>query len=275
MRPLQAQIISETYVQPKIDPAQEATQRINFLIDYLHATKAKGLVIGISGGVDSSVAGRLAQLAVEKARMQGLEVRFYALRLPYQHQADEADAQAALDFIKADQVITFNIGSAVDAFTVEYNKQLTSCPLSDFTKGNTKARLRMIAQYALGGELGLIVIGTDQAAENITGFFTKYGDGGADVLPLFGLNKRQVRQLGAYLGAPESVWGKPPTADLLDSQPLRGDEDELGISYEDIDDYLEGREISETVAKKLESIYLKTRHKRHLPVCPQDTWWRA
>ena len=145
---------------------------------------------------------------------------------------------------------------------------LTSCI------GNTKARLRMATQYAIGGDLGLLVLGTDQAAENITGFFTKFGDGGADLLPLFGLNKRQVRALLKELGATERLWEKVPTADLLDGTPGQTDEAELGLRYDDIDDYLEGREIDEAAAEKLEAIFLRTRHKRTVPVTIHDTWWR-
>lgn len=272
MHKLQEEIIAHTGVKKVIDPKQEVEDRVNFLCDYLKASRAKGYVLGISGGVDSTCAGRLAQLAVEKIRSQGIKVKFVAMRLPYKIQLDEDDAQAAIAFIAPDEIITFNIGQAVDAFETEYART-NNTPLSDFTKGNTKARLRMVAQYAVGGDNGILVIGTDQAAENITGFFTKYGDGGADVLPLAGINKRQVRSLVEYLGAPESVWQKAPTADLLDNQPGRLDEDELGITYEQIDTYLEGEEISMEAAEKLEALFLRTRHKRHLPVTPTETWW--
>lgn len=273
MRPLQKEIIANTHVLPKIDPATEVEQRVTFLMDYLRTTHAKGYVLGISGGVDSSLAGRLCQIAVERLRKTGYEAKFYAVRLPYHIQKDEADAQIALDFINSDQVITFNIGNAVDAFEQEYHSA-TNTELSDFTKGNTKARLRMVAQYALGGDQRLLVVGTDQAAENVTGFFTKYGDGGADITPLFGINKRQVRQLLQFLQAPLQVWQKPPTADLLDANPGRLDEDEIGISYEDIDTYLEGGDIATPVAEKIEEIYLRTRHKRTVPVTLYDTWWK-
>ena len=101
----------------------------------------------------------------------------------------------------------------------------------------------MIAQYALAGEHNYLVIGTDHGAESVTGFFTKFGDGGADILPLFGLNKRQNRALLAELGAPARIWEKVPTADLLDGKPGRTDEDELGLGYDLIDDYLEGRDV--------------------------------
>src|SRR5690606_34466988 len=105
-------------------------------------------------------------------------------------------------------------------------------------------RVRMIAQYAIAGQRSLLVVGTDHAAEAVTGFFTKYGDGGADVLPLSGLTKRQGRALLQHLGAPERLYTKPPTADLLDDKPGQTDEDELGMSYEQIDDYLEGKDVA-------------------------------
>lgn len=273
MRKLQEEIMVKTFVQAEIDVEFEAQRRIEFLCDYLRKTGAKGFVLGISGGVDSSCAGRLAQLAVEKLRTEGHTASFIAVRLPYKIQADEADAQAALDFIQADRVITFNIGMAVDDFESEFDLAMGE-KITDFNKGNIKARLRMVAQYAIGGAAGLLVIGTDQAAENTMGFFTKYGDGGADLLPLFGLNKRQVRALCQYLGADERVYAKLPTADLLDQKPGQLDEVELGLSYAQIDDYLEGKEVPDEIAEKIENIYLKTRHKRELPVTLYDQWWR-
>src|SRR5690606_32969420 len=121
-------------------------------------------------------------------------------------------------------------------------------------------------QYALAGHDGRLVIGTDHAAEAVTGFYTKFGDGAADILPLSGLSKRQGRMLLKHLGAPERLYLKMPTADLLDGQPGRSDEDELGLSYEHIDDYLEGRAVPAEVAARIEAKYLATRHKRHLPV---------
>lgn len=273
MRPLQQRIIDETGVKPTIDPAEEVEARVQFLVDYLAATRAKGFVLGISGGVDSTCAGRLAQLAVERVREQGGEALFVGVRLPYGVQHDEDDAQAAMDFIAADRPVTVNVAGGVDGLADAYREGLGE-ELSDFTKGNTKARMRMATQYAIGGDLGLLVLGTDQAAENVTGFFTKFGDGGADLLPLFGLNKRQVRALLQELGAEERLWEKVPTADLLDGRPGQTDEAELGLRYDEIDDYLEGREIDEASAENLESIFLRTRHKRTVPVSIHDTWWR-
>ena len=133
----------------------------------------------------------------------------------------------------------------------------------------------MIAQYALAGEKKLLVIGTDHAAENVTGFFTKFGDGAADLVPLFGLSKRQGAQLLRHLGAPESTWRKVPTADLEEDRPALADEDALGVTYADIDTYVENTGLIPAEAQtRIEHLWQIGHHKRHLPVIPQDTWWR-
>lgn len=269
----QAQIISELNVRPSVDPATEIRARIDFLRDYLTATGAGGLVLGISGGQDSSLAGRLCQLAVEEVRAAGGTAEFIAVRLPYQVQKDEADAQLALDFIRADRELTFNIHRGVDGFEAEY-LDATGTEMTDFTKGNVKARARMVAQYAIAGQHGYLVVGTDHAAEAVTGFFTKFGDGGADLLPLSGLTKRQGRSLLMHLEAPERLYLKAPTADLLDDNPGQTDEANLGLTYQQIDDFLEGFEIDPAVAEAIEQRYLATRHKRAEPVTMFDAWWR-
>lgn len=273
MRELQQQIIEEMGVRPQIDPAEEIDRRVGFLCEYLRLTGAKGFVLGISGGIDSSLAGRLAQLAVERLASEGTEAEFVAMRLPYRTQADEADAQRALEFIRPQTSLVFDVEPATTGIERVY-RAATGADLTDFTKGNVKARQRMIAQYAIAGDRNLLVIGTDHAAESVTGFFTKYGDGGADILPLFGLDKRQNQALLRELGAPEAVWTKKPTADLLDATPGREDEDELGITYDVIDDYLEGREVTAEQAEAIERRYLITRHKRTTPVSLVDPWWK-
>lgn len=274
MRELQSVIIKEMGVKPRIDPAAEVRDRIDFLKEYLKTTGTKGFVLGISGGLDSTLAGRLAQLAVEELRAEGTAATFVAARLPYGTQLDESDAQAAMEFVAADVERTISIDAPVDGLESAF-REATDSSVSDFNKGNIKARMRMIAQYTLAGEDNLLVIGTDHGAESVTGFFTKFGDGAADILPLYGLNKRQNRALLRQLGSPRLLWEKVPTADLLDGQPLRTDEDELGITYEHIDDYLEGRAIPEEAAKNLEGKFLRSRHKRATPVSPLDTWWRS
>lgn len=274
MRELQVKIIDELGVHPTIDPAEEVRKRVQFLCDYLKITHTNGFVLGISGGLDSTLAGRLCQLAIEQLADEGITAEFIAVRLPYQVQKDEDDAQAALRFIQPDQTVTYNVAPAVDGFETAF-QDAVGRPIADFNKGNVKARARMIAQYALAGEKNLLVIGTDHAAESVTGFFTKFGDGGADILPLYGLNKRQNRELLKVLGAEERLWKKVPTADLLDGKPLRTDEDELGLTYDQIDDYLEGKEIPAEAAENLEGKFLRSQHKRTTPVTIFDTWYKA
>lgn len=270
---IQKQIMSELHVKESIDPKQEIQTRITFLKEYVKKTGAKGFVLGISGGQDSTLAGRLAQLAVEELRHEGYEAKFIAIRLPYGVQKDEEDAQLALSFIQPDETFTFDISSTVDTFANQY-KSTAGDALTDFNKGNVKARVRMVTQYAFGGQSGLLVIGTDHAAEAITGFFTKYGDGGADLLPLTGLTKRQGKSLLQALNAHERLYLKIPTADLLDHTPLQADETELGITYDQLDDYLEGKNVDKDVADKIEKRYLISQHKRELPASMFDTWWK-
>lgn len=274
MGTLREQIIAELGVQPEIEPKQEVRQRVDFLKDYLATTPAKGFALGISGGQDSALAGRLCQLAVEELRAEGVEAKFLAVRLPYGVQADEHDAQIALNFVDPDRTVVVNIRPSADAVGIEVAGALDHERLRDFVRGNIKARERMVAQYALAGQESLLVVGTDHAAEAVTGFFTKFGDGGVDLTPLTGLTKRQGAALLQELGAPSSIWSKVPTADLEDDRPALADEDALGLRYTEIDDYLEGKDVTPEVATRVESIFTNTRHKRTVPVTPLDTWWR-
>lgn len=272
---LQVTIISELGVKPNISAAEEVRRSVDFLKDYLKKhTFLKTLVLGISGGQDSSLAGKLAQLAMAELRTEtGDEsYQFIAVRLPYGVQQDEADAQRALAFIQPDVSLTVNIKAAVDGELAALTT--AGVEISDFNKGNIKARQRMITQYAIAGAHAGAVIGTDHAAENITGFFTKFGDGGADILPLFRLNKRQGKQLLAYLGADSAIYEKVPTADLEDGKPGLADEVALGVTYDDIDNYLEGRDISTSARETIENWWRKTEHKRHLPITVFDDFWR-
>ena len=269
MRESQHEIIRTLGVKPEINPTQEVEERTTFLANYLSNTGLNGFVLGISGGQDSLLAGLLAQRAVEQQRANGQDVNFHAVLLPYGQQADRADALEALDVIRPDVTHDLDIKATVDSFAQTFN-EAEPHNLKDFEKGNAKARTRMLAQYALAGDQGLLVVGTDHAAEAITGFFTKFGDGGADVLPLSGLSKRQGKALLRELGAPEHFMTKAPTADLLDARPGQEDETELGITYAVLDDYLEGHEVEPAVAELIENRYTATQHKRDLPVAFTD-----
>lgn len=268
----QEQIIAELGVKPTINPEQEIEDRINFLVAFLAQTGFKGYVLGISGGQDSLLAGILAQRAVEKLRADGNNATFHAYLLPYGEQKDRADAELAIQTIHPDAVHEFNIKPVVDAACEEFAAR-EGYAVRDFNKGNIKARERMVAQYILAGEIGSIVLGTDHAAEAVTGFYTKYGDGGVDVTPLSGLNKRQGRAMLTSLGVPEIFITKAPTADLLDTTPGQTDEAELGLTYNgDIDDYLEGKLIDPAKQAIIEAKHDATWHKRLMPFAYTDVW---
>lgn len=275
MRPLQAEIKKVLAVKETIDPQKEIDMRVSFLKEYLKQHPfLKTYVLGISGGQDSTLAGKLAQIAITELREETGDdsYRFIAVRLPHGVQADESDAQAALSFIQPDESYAINIEPAVSAMVATFAEQ--NLPIGDFNKGNIKARQRMIVQYAIAGERQGAVIGTDHAAESVTGFYTKFGDGASDIFPLVGLNKRQGRSLLKTLAAPESLYLKVPTADLEENQPMLPDEVALGVTYDEIDDYLEGKSVSEAAAEQIERHYLKSEHKRHLPITPFDTFWK-
>ncbi|WP_332650253.1 ammonia-dependent NAD(+) synthetase [Lysinibacillus sp. 54212] len=275
MADLQKRIIEELHVLPGINVEEEIRKSINFLKEYAHKHSfVKGFVLGISGGQDSTLTGKLAQMAVDELNAEAGENKyaFYAVRLPYGIQADEQDCQAAIDYIQPDKVYTVNIKEAVDASVRAL--AAADIELSDFAKGNEKARERMKVQFSIAAMKNAVVLGTDHAAEAITGFFTKFGDGGADLMPIFRLNKRQGKQILKYLNCPEHLYLKVPTADLEEDRPSLPDEAALGITYEQIDDYLEGKEIPTEARKTLEGHYLRSKHKRHLPITIFDDFWK-
>ncbi|WP_240417657.1 ammonia-dependent NAD(+) synthetase [Paenibacillus periandrae] len=281
-KPTVQQHIQEVlHVLPKIDAEQEIRRRVDFLKSYLLSTKAEGYVLGISGGQDSTLTGKLAQIAVDELNQEitdptgiaGEGYRFITVRLPYGVQQDEADAQMALSFIQPSKNITVNIQPAVDASAAQF-EQATGEKLSDFLKGNIKARERMKVQYDLAAHYRMLVLGTDHAAEAVSGFFTKHGDGACDAAPIYGLNKRQGKELLKHLGCPELLYLKKPTADLEDLKPGLPDEVALGVTYEEIDTYLEGGVLSDAAKDIIERRYQRTEHKRNAAVTVYDDWWK-
>lgn len=271
---MKQKILQEMRVLPSINIDNEIQRRIDFIKTKLQQAFCHTLVLGISGGVDSSTAGRLCQLAVEQLNQSELchKYQFIAVRLPYAVQKDEDEAQLALSFIQPSHCVSVNIQTGADGIHESTLAALQKTQVSisencniDFIKGNVKARMRMIAQYEIAGLTGGLVVGTDHSAENITGFYTKHGDGACDLAPLFGLNKRQVRALAKHLGAPALLVEKAPTADLEEDKPQLEDEVALGMTYDQIDDFLEGKPVSQEIEDKLIAIYLRTQHKR-LPI---------
>ncbi|EKO3950129.1 ammonia-dependent NAD(+) synthetase [Vibrio fluvialis] len=264
-------IREEMRVLPSIDPEFEIERRVGFIKRKLTESGCKALVLGISGGIDSTTCGRLAQLAVDALNQEHAtdQYKFVAVRLPYGEQKDEDEAQLALSFIQPTYSVSVNIKAGVDGLHAASHDALAGTGLIpseevkvDFVKGNVKARARMVAQYEIAGYVGGLVLGTDHSAENITGFYTKFGDGACDMAPLFGLSKRQVRQVAAALGAPDLLVHKTPTADLEELAPQKADEDALNLTYEQIDDFLEGKPVEQFVIDRLVGIYKATQHKR-------------
>lgn len=261
---LQKEIIAEMKVLPEIEPAVEIERRVDFLREFLRDSGLNGFVLGLSGGQDSTLAGKLAQMAcIAEGKT------FVAMKLPYGVQRDACDVDLAIDFIQPDEVIDFNIKTPVDAACETYQLAIGK-PISDYHKGNIKARERMLVQYAIAGDRGLAVVGTDHAAENVMGFYTKGGDGQADILPNYGLNKRQGAMLLRLMNGPEKICTKAPTADLLDNNPGRPDEEELKIVYPVIDNFLEGKIVSQDEFDAIISQYRKTQHKRRPPITLYD-----
>ena len=261
-------------IPPFVDTAAMAAEierRVAFIARTLQHSGLKTLVLGISGGVDSSLAGRLAQLAVEKLRAEtgNDDYRFIAVRLPYQTQKDENDAQAAMHFVAADEECTVDIADAVQGLSIHIPQLAPLTPAkADTVRGNIKARIRMVAQFAIANARNGLVIGTDHAAEAVMGFFTKYGDGACDLAPLTGLVKGQIRAMASHLGASDAVAYKIPTADLEELNPLKPDEVSYGVTYEEIDAFLHGKEVSQAAYERIVQTYDSSAHKRALPKAP-------
>lgn len=272
---LQQEIIHTLKVKPVIDPQQEIRTSIDFLKDYAEKYSfLQGFTLGISGGQDSTLVGKLAQMAIDELNEEaGKEkYRFYAVRLPYGVQFDEDDCQDALNFIRPSITYTVNIKDAVDASEQSLIK--AGLHITDFDKGNEKARERMKVQYSVAAAHHAVVLGTDHAAEAITGFYTKFGDGAADLMPIYRLNKRQGRQLLEALDCPSHLYNKIPTADLEGNKPAIPDEIALGVTYDEIDDYLEGKKVSDEARETIEKHYKQSAHKRHLPINVFDDFWK-
>lgn len=264
MSSMQQEIIKKLGVKPNIDVDEEIRRRVDFLKEYVKKSGTTGLLIAISGGIDSAVTTALCKKATDELTEEtGQEYRTLGVFQPYGKQTDIEDSYAVKKAFDLKYTVETNIQEAVDEIALEVEHALKDIGVHRHVsipgKGNIKARTRMVMQYALAFEQNLLVVGTDHASEAITGFFTKYGDGAVDVTPLSTLNKRQVRMLAEKLGVPQSILDKAPTAGLWDGQT---DETELGITYDDNSDFLEGKSIDPKVAAKLEQLFLKTEHKR-------------
>lgn len=264
---LQKKIIKLSGVKSIITPEIEIKNCVQFLKKYLLShIDLKSLIVGISGGQDSTLTGKLCQIAINEIRKEKKDIsyQFIGVRLPYGIQQDEKDCQDAINFINPDQLFYVNIKNSV--ISSEQSLKKSGIQISDHIRGNEKARERMKVQYSIAAVKNGLVVGTGNAAENITGFFTKYGDNGTDINPISRLNKRQGRLLLKILNCPKHLYLKKPTGDLEDDYPQKEDELILGVKYDEIDSYLEGKKVNLASKKIIEQLYLKTDHKRNKAV---------
>ena len=250
---------SEDYITRK------KAQIIDFVERYLEKSGAKGIVLGISGGIDSFLVGSLCAIACANTNR-----KMYLVLLPNGEQADIEDARAC-----AKRIMEINPKAVCDTVSIAGGyrgaigdlKGAQGFEKDVYTLGNLQPRLRMLYQYALAK--GMLVAGTDHATEAITGFYTKFGDGGSDLNPIQELVKDDIYAMSKTLGAPEAVILKQPAAGLGISVT---DEDELGLKYADICAYLKGNKIADDVREKLEAAYGRSAHKRALPASLKDEY---
>jgi len=219
--------------------------------------KAKGIVFGLSGGLDSAVVAALS--------MKIFPQNTLAIIIPCH--SLEADINDALDFINKFNIPykIINVSKVYDSFIhlLSDKEKEVSFKLAE---ANIKPRLRMTTLYYFANKLNYLVVGTGNKSELMIGYFTKYGDGGADILPLGNLLKSQVRELAEYLGIPKKIIDKPPSAGLWEGQT---DEKEIGISYEQLDKYLRtGKLNNKIIEKKIQDKITKSAHKRTTPEKP-------
>jgi NAD+ synthase len=241
-----------------------AEQIADWLRERARAAGADGFVFGLSGGIDSAVVARLCQMATPG--------HVLGVMLPCYSQAqDEQDAllvanEFKIPAVKVDLSQTFDaLSSALDNALTEQHPKYTVNVVDikqRLPRANIKPRLRMTSLYYAGNALNYLVAGTGNRSEITLGYYTKYGDGGVDVLPIGDLLKSEVRALAREIGVPEPVITKPPTAGLW---PGQTDEAEMGFSYETLEDYLNGKEVPAAVATRIEQLRKASDHKRALP----------
>ena len=244
--------------------SDRATRIAAWLNTQASAAGTKGFVFGLSGGIDSAVVARLCQMAAPQ--------RVLGVLLPcYSHPLDEEDARLVASTF-AIPVIKVDLGGTFDALSEALHHAVKRLPnhvesvdiKQRMPPANVKPRLRMTALYFLANSLDYLVAGTGNRSEIALGYYTKYGDGGVDLLPIGGLLKSEVRALARELGVPSRIIDKVPSAGLWMGQT---DEEEMGFSYETLERYLtEGASaVPAPVAARIEALRRSSEHKRTLP----------
>ncbi|MFD1020730.1 NAD(+) synthase [Thalassobacillus hwangdonensis] len=222
----------------------------------------KGALVGVSGGIDSAVVANLIQRAFPDNSL--------GVVLPInQRVEDQEDALAVIEEaglkykgIELTESYKTIYREIQDQLKDEWNEDA-----EQLNGANLQARLRMSTLYSVAANYNYLVVGTDNAAEHHTGYFTKYGDGGVDLVPLIHMTKGEVREMARYLGVPSQVVEKNPSAELWEGQ---SDEEEMGVSYDTIDAYLKGEDIPQEDKKKIDEMHARTKHKRLTPAEPPE-----
>lgn len=220
----------------------------NFLKKYLEESHCKAYVLGLSGGVDSTLVAAIARKAVGKDRLF-----CYALDIE-SNPADVDDAKKVAKELDLNLEI-INLNKTYQAYLEDLNGK----DFIKLTKSNLKVRMRMVALFAYAQEHSGLVLGTDNLDERYVGYFTKYGDGAADVLPIVYLTKKEVREAAELYGVSSLLANRVPTAGLFEGQT---DESEMGVKYEDLDNYLLGGKVEKSVEERIEYLHKISEHKR-------------
>ncbi len=244
-----------------MDVAASVENRVKWIKNLLVSTGAKGIVYGNSGGKDCTLVGALCKRATDNV---------LGVIMPCQssqnYGSDRDDAIAAGERFGIRQ-IQIDLSDTKEALTKALGERLSEDAAGEHNVKmagvNINPRLRMITLYALGQARGYLVAGTGNLDETTLGYFTKWGDGACDFNPISDLTVGEVYEHLIYLGAPENIVSKAPSAGLYQGQT---DEDELGIKYADVDAYLRGGSVSEEIAKKIERANASTAHKRRMPL---------
>ncbi|HEY4601182.1 MAG TPA: NAD(+) synthase [Cerasibacillus sp.] len=242
---------------------EKVTAIVTWLREQVEQSNTKGLIVGVSGGLDSAVVAFLIKKAFPNHSISVI--------MPIKSNPEEMTHAKQVNVACGIKELTIDLTTIHEAMFNQINDELNE-DVNDANQrladANLRARLRMSTLYTVATNYNYLVVGTDNKAEWYTGYFTKYGDGGVDLLPIIDLTKAEVREMAAYLGVPKEVIEKEPSADLWEGQT---DEKEMGTTYDMIDAYLNGEPIPEEHQKIIKAMHKRTEHKRHTPTPFQFT----